>query len=292
MLGHKLWQISSEGFDTFATIRQDHPDLVKYGRFDLARLRTGVIAQNIETVRQVVEELSPDVIVNCIGVVKQLPSATDPVLTIQVNSLFPHQVAQLSKDYGARLIHLSTDCVFSGRKGMYAENDIPDPTDLYGRSKLLGEVTQQGCLTVRTSMIGREVTKKVGLLEWFLSKDGQRIDGFVNVIFSGLSTIALARIILRLCADSKNLSGLYHVSSDPINKYELLARLRDKLSLSTDIKATKHPHSDRSLDSSKFWLETGLPKPVWEDMLDELATDVAQYQSLGSVRRSQEKMNA
>ena len=292
MLGHKLWQISSERFDTFATVRQDHPNLVEDGRFDPARLRIGVNAQDIETVKQVIEEISPDVIVNCIGVVKQLPSATDPVLTIQVNSLFPHQVAQLSKDYAARLIHLSTDCVFSGRKGMYTENDTPDPTDLYGRSKLLGEVIQQGSLTIRTSMIGREVTKKVGLLEWFLSKDGQRIDGFENVIFSGLSTIALARIIQRVCSDFKNLSGLYHVSSYPINKYELLARLRDKLSLSTDIKAAKQPYSDRSLDSSKFWLGTGLPKPVWEDMLDELATDMAQYQSLSPVRLPEEKMNA
>jgi len=160
---------------------------------------------------------------------------------------------------------------------MYTEEDLPDPVDLYGRTKLLGEVTQEGCLTIRTSMIGKEITKRVGLLEWFLSQDGQRINGFVNAIFSGLTTQALGSIIMWICADFKGLQGLYHVSSDPISKYDLLVRLRDRLGMSTEIVPTEVAPSDRSLDSSKFWPRTGLHRPVWDEMLEELVQDVQGY---------------
>src|SRR5688572_14501723 len=170
MLGHKAWQTLKEGFETFATVRGSASDYRQFGIIDESRLVDGVAAEDLESVKRAVMTTRPDVILNCIGIVKQDKAAKDPLMSITVNSLFPHRLANMARDAGARLIHLSTDCVFSGRDGNYAEDDLPDPPDLYGRSKLLGEVDGDGCLTIRTSMIGRELRGSHGLIEWFLSQ--------------------------------------------------------------------------------------------------------------------------
>jgi dTDP-4-dehydrorhamnose reductase len=216
-------------------------------------------------------------VVNCIGIVKQVKEAQDPIVSVGLNSLFPHRLAKLCVTTGTRMLHMGTDCVFSGRQGNYTEDDYPDAEDLYGRTKLLGEVNRERCLTIRTSIFGRDFAKQSALLEWFLSHRGGRVRGYVNAIYTGFPTQVLARIMGDLIVEYPSLSGLYHVSSDPISKYDLLVRIRDTMGLDIEIEPYEDFYCDRSLDSSRFRAETGYPVPEWDEMITELAQDDTPY---------------
>jgi dTDP-4-dehydrorhamnose reductase len=277
MLGHKLWQVYRERFETWGTVRSSYAAYAKYDLFEPERLLSGVDALNLDTVVAALAEVQPDVVVNCIGIIKQLPTAKDPIISLSVNSLFPHRLASLCQVAGARLIHISTDCVFSGRRGMYDEEDVTDAEDLYGRTKLLGEVNSAGCLTLRTSIIGRELGTCSGLVEWFLSNQGGMVRGFSRAIYSGFTTLALARVIAGVLEHHPTLSGLYHVSSEPIDKYHLLRLLRDAYDLPIDIEPYPEVQIDRSLDSSRFRALTGFQPPAWPDMLRQMAEDATPY---------------
>ena len=277
MLGHKLCQIFRNEFDTYATARQPYKAYAKYSIFDGDKLETNLDARIFNGLLQTFARTKPEVVINCIGIIKQVSAETRTSDFIEVNSLFPHRLAELCALSGTRLIHLSTDCVFSGRKGMYTEEDIPDPEDVYGRTKLLGEVTDDRCLTVRTSMIGRELQRGVSLLEWFLSQEGKRIKGYTRAIFSGLATPSLADVLMRIVTDHKELTGLYHVSAEPVNKYDLLLRLRDAYRLNVEIEPFGEYCIDRSLDSSQFQRATGIVPPNWDDMIHGLISDSTPY---------------
>jgi dTDP-4-dehydrorhamnose reductase len=280
MLGHKLWQVLSPRFDTQVTVRADDVSGLD-GLLDPGRTRTGVSAERFDTVERAVSETRPDVVVNCIGVVKQAAAARDPIPSITINSLFPHRLAATCDAHGARLIHISTDCVFSGATGGYVETDNPDPVDLYGRSKLLGEATGAGCLTVRTSIIGRELSGSQGLLEWFLGAS-ESVRGFRRAIFSGLTTPALAGVLASLISDHPGLTGLWHVAAEPINKYDLLCLLRDAYGRQVEIAADDALAIDRSLDGTRFERETGIRAGLWPEMVSELAADETPYEQLRS----------
>lgn len=277
MLGHKLCQVFSKQFDTYVTVRKEYGVYAKYQIFNPEKLWIKVHVCNFDGIMRTFAEVKPDVVVNCIGVIKQVPEAKDPIISLTINSLFPHRIAELCAMNGARLIHVSTDCVFSGRKGGYTETDIPDAEDLYGRTKLLGEVNRGSCLTIRTSIIGRELEKRTGLLEWFLGRKEQRVRGYVNAIFSGFTTPALGQIMADLIVNHKDLSGVYHISSDPISKYELLMRLRESFGLDVEIEPFEKYYCDRSLDSSRFRSETGFIPPSWDKMIEELKQDKTPY---------------
>jgi dTDP-4-dehydrorhamnose reductase len=219
----------------------------------------------------------PEVAVNCIGVIKQLPTATDPIISLTINSLLPHRLAALCQAAGARLIHISTDCVFSGRQGNYTEADVSDAEDLYGRTKFLGEVSGPGSLTLRTSIIGRELRTASGLVEWFLSQRGQKVRGFTRAIYTGFTTLELSRVIAHLIEAWPSLTGLYQVSSEPINKYDLLCRLAEACRMPVDIEPYAELAIDRSLNSARFRQATGYTPPAWSDMLQELADDPTPY---------------
>ena len=240
--------------------------------FTTANTYDVVDAVSFGSVRRAVEDYEPQVIVNCIGLVKQRSMASHTVPSIEVNALFPQRLAVLCRAHGIRLIHLSTDCVFSGRRGNYNEGNMPDATDLYGRSKLLGEVTEGNALTLRTSMVGRELTRKASLLEWFLAQTGP-VTGFRRAIFSGFTTIELARIIERLIVEFPQAAGLYHVSSAPISKYDLLRLVRDRMRRGLEITPDDTFQCDRSLDSTLFRTRFDYQPPTWEAMVDELAQD-------------------
>ncbi len=280
MLGHKMFQVLSRRLETYVTF-QSHGGLWKgypvYAGVDSSRTQGGVNALELDTVLRAVGQIRPDVVVNCIGVVKQLKEAKDPFIALKVNSLFPHQLAEVCATANARLFHMSTDCVFSGRRGNYTEEDNPDPEDLYGRSKLLGELQRDGCLTIRTSIFGRDFEKQTGLLEWFLSHRGQRVRGFVNAIYTGFPTQVLARIIGDLIEDHPHLWGLYHVASEPISKYDLLVKIRDTMGLDIEIARDEEVRCDRSLDSSQFRRKTGYASPTWDEMIAELKEDDTPY---------------
>ena len=270
MLGHELLCRLSSSHDVRVTLRQSMPTYQALQLFHPGNAYAGIDIRLIDGVRDVLDDFRPDAVVNAVGLVKQRPDADNAIDSIEINALFPHRLAALCAEFDVRLLHMSTDCVFSGRVGNYREDDTPDALDLYGRTKLLGELSKPHCLTLRTSIIGRELSRYSGLLEWFLAQKGS-LKGFRQAIFSGFTTIELARIIERLLADYPRAAGLYHVSSEPIAKYDLLVLLRKALGIAIDIVPDDGLRIDRSLDSSRFRSEFDYRPPTWEQMADELA---------------------
>jgi dTDP-4-dehydrorhamnose reductase len=280
MLGHKLWQVCAERFDAYVTFRQSAEAYAKIGLFDLARVVGNVSVDDFDSVARAVAKVEPEVVVNCIGIVKQDAGAKNPISSISINALFPHRLGQVCKAAGARLVHLSTDCVFSGSKGNYAETDVTDAEDLYGRTKLLGELTDEGCLTLRTSMIGRELRGAHGLLEWFLNQEGKTVRGFKRAIFSGFTTQALAEIIARIIAAHGHLAGVWHVAADPITKFDLLSQVKEAHDLNINIEPDESFVCDRSLNAERFRQVTGLIPPTWSDMITALGQDPTPYEGI------------
>ena len=285
MLGHKLMQVLSTRFDITGTVRQS-PDtaadaFARHPVFSKLQLIGGVSAEDDSSIIKALSDIKPDVVINAVGLIKQLKDAKNPIPSITINSLFPHRLAQHCKTAGARMFHVSTDCVFSGRKGNYTEQDETDAVDLYGRSKLLGEVDQPGAVTLRTSIVGRELNTTSGLFEWFISQHGQEVKGFEHAIYTGVTTQVLANIIGDLIEHHPNLHGLWQVSSDPITKYDLLRMVNDTLNLGITIHREVDFKCDRSMNSNRFRAETGITPPTWQEMIDEMNADPTQYPAYG-----------
>lgn len=238
-------------------------------------LISGVDVLNKERLTELFKRVAPQVVINCIGLVKQVKESEDEQKAMAMNAVLPHQLAKICEQYGARLIHFSTDCVFSGDRGGYRETDLPDAQDLYGRSKLLGEVAQGNVLTLRTSIIGHELRGNQGLLEWFLSQEST-CKGFTKAIFSGLPTPVLASLVHQIL-DKPDLTGIYHVSSEPISKYNLLKAIATQYGKEIEIVPSEELVIDRSLDSERFSKQTGWVAPSWDAMIKTMYTDRAQY---------------
>ncbi len=281
MLGHKLFQTLRLAFPkTYCTIRGSVTDKL-YKNIDL--FQSGAVIENFDAmnwsgVRQILSQFRPGVIINCIGVVKQRPEAKDYLKSIYLNALLPHQLAELCQEWGGRLIHFSTDCVFSGRKGNYVEDDPSDADDLYGRTKFLGEVTGPHVLTLRTSMIGRELQNFQSLLEWFLGQNHKHVHGFTRAYYSGVTTNYLADLMVQIIDGHPGLAGLYQVTGQTITKYNLLCLLRDAYNLSIDIVPDDAYFCDRSMLGDKFHQATGLVCPSWEKLVAQLASDTTPYE--------------
>jgi len=269
MLGHQLFKLLSKEHEVKVTLRQDLSVYEKFNLFFPENAFAGIDVRLTEQLLEVFGEFQPHAVVNAIGIIKQRSNARESILNLEINSLFPHRLSILCKTVGTIMIHLSTDCVFSGTKGNYREEDPSDAVDLYGKSKLLGEVNERHCLTLRTSMIGRELFHKKSLLEWFLSQRGS-IKGFKKAIFSGFTTQELSRVIEMILKQYPAASGIYHVSSDPISKYDLLSLINKRLQLPIKIIPDESFVCDRSLDSSKFRQEFNYNPPSWEKMVEEL----------------------
>lgn len=258
MLGHRVWQECRARFDAWVTVRtRPHLPL-----FSGERVLEGVDAADFATIEALIDDVAPDAVVNCIGIVKQLEAAHDPIASVTLNALLPHIVARRA----ARLIQISTDCVFSGRTGGYVESDNPDPLDLYGRSKLLGEVGVPH-VTLRTSIVGYELAGAHGLLEWFLKNRGGRVRGFTRARFSGVTTNELARVIAAVLEQHTSLQGLYHVAVEPISKYDLLMLFNAACNAGITIDADDSFVLDRSLDGARFRAATGWTAPSWPEMV-------------------------
>ena len=273
MLGHQLFKNLKSSHDVRVTLRQDLAVYNKFMVFSSENTYPGIDVIKIDKLAKVLTNFHPDAVVNAIGIVKQLPEANKSIPSLEINALFPHRLALLCKDISARMIHLSTDCIFSGKKGNYKESDTSDPDDLYGRTKFLGEVTEKHCLTLRTSMIGQELSRKKNLLEWFLAQKGT-VNGYKKVIFSGFTTLELSRVIENMILNYPDASGIYHVSSDPISKFDLLSLIKATLKLPIEIIPDESFACDRSLDSSKFRREFNYNPPSWEEMIYELCKDI------------------
>lgn len=278
-LGHRLCLEWAERFECWGTVRAPVEEPVAE-LLAPARLIAGIAAEEPSTLRSAFQQARPEVVVNCVGAVKQAEAGQKPIPAIQINSLFPHELAAACEEFSARMIHVSTDCVFSGERGGYSEQDVPDASDIYGRSKLLGEVSGEGLLTVRTSLIGRELRSSLGLLEWLISNRGKSVRGFSRAVFSGLTTIALAAEIGALIEEQPGLEGVWHLASEPIDKLELLTALTRALELVIEIVPDQSVIVDRSLDSSRLCRATGRQPRRWEEMVEVLAREATPYDEI------------
>jgi dTDP-4-dehydrorhamnose reductase len=273
MLGHQLWKhfrALSSCFDTRVTLRRDFKDYRHYNLFHPDHSYSSVDVRNFQRLIEVFADFKPNVVINCVGIVKQRPTAKDSVVSIEINALLPHKLSILCEAINARLIHPSTDCVFSGQRGNYTQEDSPDPSDLYGQTKLLGEVNQPNTVTLRTSIIGFELDRKASLVEWFINST-QPVKGFQCVMYNGLSTIEISSLIEKIITEFPHLHGLHQVSSQPISKYELLCLVKEKFNLSTEIIPDSMIVLDRTLDSSSFRRIIDYHPPSWSSMITTMA---------------------
>jgi len=281
MLGHKMLQILSRKFETVGTLRKHNNSSI----LDQYSLYEDVDAGNFLTVSKTLDDINPDIIINCIGIVKQLPESNNWDISHAINSEFPHKLCTYSKFNDIQLIHISSDCVFDGKQGMYKESDIPNATDIYGKTKFTGEISDSNCLVLRTSIIGREINTNHGLLEWFLSKKNSvystKILGYTKSIFSGVTTNELSNLVSDIIYNGKNLKGLYHVASNPITKFDLLELINKYTGELVTIDPVDGEVINRSLNGSKLKNALGYVPPSWDEMLDEmLIKDITKYKEL------------
>lgn len=271
MLGHAVFaaMASRPHLECFGTVRERAEWSDYYTAGQLSRLVGGVRAEEPESLKRIIGKIRPDTVINCIGLIKQLDESNNPVKAITVNALLPHLLSEYCGELGARLVQISTDCVFSGKHGNYAETDPADAVDLYGRTKLLGEVADRRAVTLRTSIIGHELRSRGGLLEWFLAQSGT-VKGYTDAVFSGLTTMELARVIMEYIIPDESLRGIYHVSTHPIAKHDLLQMIKRQYGKSIRIVPDSELKLDRSLRSGLFRARTGYRPPAWEEQLESM----------------------
>ena len=271
MLGHQLWRGLHAQHDTWVTLRRPVADFAVHNLFDEAKaIQLDDITADT-ALERALGQAKPEAVINCVGLIKQRDEASDEALTLRVNAEFPHRLAKRCGEAGARLIHFSTDCIFAGTKGNYTESDPSDAADLYGQSKHQGEVADAHSVTLRTSVIGHELGTNLALLDWFLSQRGQAISGFTKAIYSGFTTLEMARIVDRILTQHPALSGVWHVASESISKFALLQLCREKLGWEGVIEPNDEFVCDRSLNADRFNQATGYTPPSWEAMISELA---------------------
>ena len=278
MLGHKLWQRLGARFpDTYTTIRRTRADCRRFAIFDEARVLEKVDAADARSLVAALDQAAPDVVVNCVALTKRREAATGPAPSILLNAWLPHRLAEWTAAHSARLITVSTDCVFDGKTGGYSEQDEPNAGDIYGRTKALGEITYGNALTIRTSFVGRELEHGTELLEWFLGQSGKAIKGFRGALYTGVSTLYFAELIGDVIENFPGLRGLYQVTSEVISKYDLLCLARDAFGIDVRIEPDDAVAIKRNLDGEKFRRDTGCATPAWSTMMKDLAADPTPY---------------
>lgn len=269
MLGNAILRVMSaqEAWSVFGTVRGADPAL--HAAAPRAVLIPGVHADQPDSLLAAFAQARPDVAINCVGLVKQLSNAEDPLVAVPINTLLPHRLARMCQVAGARLVHISTDCVFSGKQGNYTEFDLADAQDVYGRSKLLGEVDYPHAVTLRTSIIGHELRSAHGLIDWFLSQQAG-VKGYTEAVFSGLPTCELARVVRDFVIPHASLRGVYQVAAEPISKHDLLQIVNREYGKNLQIEPDNQVKINRSLDASRFREATGYVAPAWPDLIAQM----------------------
>lgn len=268
MLGSAVFRTFSRDpqFEVWGTLRSAS-GLQHFAEPHRVRLLQGIDVLDQDALVDVLSRVRPEVVINCVGLIKQLADAKDPLSALPINAMLPHRLAKLCGLAGARLIHVSTDCVFSGSKGAYVEADVSDAEDLYGKSKFIGELHElPHAVTLRTSIIGHELGTHFSLIDWFLAQKGP-IQGYVKAIFSGLPTVEMARVMKDHVIPYPELKGLYHVSVEPIDKLSLLRLIAEVYGHDIQITADDKVRIDRSLDSTRFRQATGYVPPTWPELV-------------------------
>lgn len=270
MLGNAMFRVLAEASEhqVFGTARGDSARR-HFGHAFAQQIVSGVNVENHDSLMGAFAFVRPQVVVNCIGLVKQLVSVDNPLQAVLINTVLPHRLAPLCLAAGARLVHFSTDCVFSGSKGGYLETDCPDAYDLYGRTKLLGEVDYSHAITFRTSMIGHELAGSRSLIGWFLAQRGS-VKGFTRAFFSGLPTVELSRVVRDVVLPRPDLRGIYHVAAKPISKCELLRLVAEVYGKTIKILPDDQMVIDRSLNADRFRQATGYVAPTWPELVKRM----------------------
>lgn len=270
LIGSTVFRVLSENQDwkVFGSIRTEQIKSL-FSKSNTSRLVAGGDAESDEALIKLLDQVKPNLVINCAGLTKHRPSSHNMANLISINAVMPHRLAEICKIIGARLIHISTDCVFCGAKGNYKESDVTDSKDSYGKSKALGEVIDSENITIRTSTIGHELKSNYGLLEWFLSQSGQ-CTGYRRAIFSGMPTVVFAQVLRDKVIPNPNLTGLYHVAAQPINKFDLLELLAKMYGKTIRIVPDEEFAIDRSLNSTNFSLATGYIAPSWHEMVAKM----------------------
>ena len=271
MLGHLLFNELSknQALDVHGTVRNIKPIKTVFPPETLIKIRSRVNADKFGSIRKAITTIQPHVVINCIGLIKQLPRSKAPLAAISINASLPHKIALVCRETEARMIHFSTDCVFDGRRGNYTEKDSSTADDYYGRTKYLGEVQYPNSVTLRTSIIGHEIKNYVSLVEWFLSQKGS-VRGFSKAIYTGFPSVELANIISNYIIPHDHLTGVYHVSSSPISKFDLLNLIAKTYKKSIRIELDDTVCCDRSLDSTRFNRHTGYTPNGWKRLVEKM----------------------
>jgi dTDP-4-dehydrorhamnose reductase len=269
MLGSAILKVLSQRDDLniYGTLRSDKSLFFLQQYIDKKNIFLNFDVTKNKDLEAIFSHVKPDLVINCIGLIKQVDESKNVLKAIEINSMFPHVLSKFCANFNSRLIHFSTDCIFSGAKGNYVESDLSDAQDLYGKTKYLGELNYEHCITIRTSIIGHELTSHHGLIEWFLSQK-EHCKGYVKAIFSGLPTIVLSEIIRDVIIEQSNLNGIYHISSNPISKYDLLKLVAKLYNKKIEIIPSDEIIIDRSLNSLKFFKATGYKPPQWDNLIN------------------------
>jgi dTDP-4-dehydrorhamnose reductase len=278
MLGHMLVRVLSPRHRVIGTTSSQYNSGSPLAKLlDRDSWIGGIDVRSLNRVDELVREIQPDVVINCVGVIKQKMGSSNITDAITINSLFPHHLANLCQSQNGRLIHFSTDCVFDGAPGIKKVSDTPNATDLYGTTKRLGEVDYGDSITIRSSIVGAQIVGNESLFQWAISQKGKSIKGFTGALYSGLTTMTMANVVLKIMEEFPLLNGIQQIASDPISKYDLLCKLNSSLDLKLNIGTDSTLVCDRSLDGSEFVDQTGIRIPTWDEMIIEFAGDQAFY---------------
>lgn len=273
MLGYSLFTnlCDHPDYQVFGTVRSISDKKIYFETY-LDNIFTNIDINDLSALESVIEKVNPNVVINCVGLIKQYEISKQHIAAIEINALLPHRLVTLCDKYDAKLIHFSTDCVFNGQAGMYKEVDVPNATDLYGKSKCLGEVSYGKHLTLRTSIIGHELTSKVSLVDWFLDQK-IKVNGFSKAVFSGLPTCYIAKMLVEKILPRDDLNGLYHLSVEPIDKYKLLSLIADEYEKDIKIEESDQLILDRSLDSTRLRKKIDFIPPTWNELVQYMHKD-------------------
>jgi dTDP-4-dehydrorhamnose reductase len=279
LIGHSLFKEISSKFETYGILHNNKSFYSNHVLFETENVFDNIDVLDFEVLSKVLLAVDPDVIINCVGITKRKEEIKNTGLTLYVNALFPHKLAEWSKANNKRIIHFSSDCVFDGKVGNYSEESLTTAEDMYGRTKALGEINYNHTLTLRSSFIGRELFSKTELLEWFLSQNGLTIRGFTKALYTGVSTIFLSKIVADIIESHPNLSGLKQLSIEkPISKYELLCLAREAFKCNIEIIPDDTFEIKPTLKGEKLRDELGYVVPTWENMMYDLAKDSFNYE--------------
>ena len=276
MIGHKIAQSLSKEFQVFGSTRK------KIKSINIGTEKCEIINHDfiIDNNLGLIDEIDPDIIINCVGITIRRGLNNSIENTKKLNSDLPHKLNHWVETNNKKLIHLSSDCVFSGKKGNYSDDSIPDATDLYGISKSNGEVTGNNALTIRCSIVGREIYNHTELFEWLYSMKNQKIEGYKNVIYSGVTSTWMGKTINHIIKNNIDLTGIYNISAVPISKYDLLIKLSDAFNLNVDISLNSNIKSNKVLISKKFTEITGINSPNWNDLIVDFKADSDKFSAI------------